>query len=109
MKPFDEFIELCKAHGLPIPEREYRFHPIRWWRIDYCWPEYKLAVEIEGGIWIYGRHNRAIGYKKDMEKYNQLAIQGYWKLQFTPQEITNGYAIDVIKTWFEGKGIICQR
>lgn len=103
MKPFDEFIELCKAHNLPLPEKEYRFHPIRRWRVDYCFPKKKLAVEIEGGRFVYGRHNRPMGFKKDMEKYNQLAIQGYWLLRFTPQEVKNGYAIDVIKEWFKNK------
>ena len=115
MKPFDEFIELCKAHGLPLPEKEFRFHPIRRWRIDYCFVEQKLAVEIEGGIYGVGKpcpvckrpsvgaHTSIKMLKKDMEKYNQLAIQGYWLLRFTPQEVKNGYAIDVIKEWFKNK------
>jgi hypothetical protein len=36
-----------KMVGLPIFQMEYLFHPERKWRIDYCWPEQKLAVEIE--------------------------------------------------------------
>ena len=97
----DIFIEHIKARGLPIPEKEARFHPIRRWRVDYLFRDQKLAVEQEGGSWIGGRHNRPIGYQKDMEKYNQLAMQGYWLLRFTPKEVSTGYAADVVKAWFE--------
>ena len=99
----DLFLLLCKEHGLPLPEKEFRFHHPRRWRIDYCFVEQKLAVEIEGGTWVFGRHNYPTGYHKDREKYNQLTMNGYWLLRFTPKEAENGYAVDVIKTWFKEK------
>ena len=105
----DLFIMLCKEHGLPLPEKEFRFHPPRRWRIDYAWSEHKLAVEIEGGRWIQGRHNRPIGFKLDMEKYNQLAMDGYWLLRFTPEEVKNGYAVDCVKAWMERKCLIVKK
>ena len=52
---------------------EYRFHPTRKWRFDAAFPSEKVAVEIEGGVWKYGRHNRASGFLNDMEKYNEAA------------------------------------
>lgn len=90
----------CRIAGLPEPEPEYRFHPKRKWRIDYAWPSFKLAVEIEGGIWTRGRHNRPVGYLRDAEKYNQLTMDGWALLRFTPDGVRNGTAISVIMNWF---------
>ena len=96
------FIDL-KQMGIEKPVEEYKFHKSRKWRIDLCWPDSKLALEIEGGIWIDGRHNRAPGFIKDMEKYNQVAIYGFSLLRVTPQQITNGEAALLIKEFFNGR------
>jgi hypothetical protein len=36
-------------------------------------------MEIEGGIWLQGRHNRATGFIADMEKYNEATLSG-WRI-----------------------------
>jgi len=100
----DYFVVTCMSLGIPEPHVEYRFHDTRRWRVDYCWPEYKLAVEIEGGVWTYGRHNRASGFEKDREKYNELALAGYHLLRFTPQEVQSGEAAITVKDWFDERG-----
>lgn len=84
---------------LPLPEREYRFAPPRRWRFDFCYPTRipKLAIEIEGGIWIKGRHTRPSGYIKDMAKYNEAARLGWQVLRFTTEQAKNGYALQVIE------------
>jgi len=63
-----------KNFGYPEPEKEYRFHPERRWRFDFCWPGFKLAVEVEGGIFIGRGHSRPKWIVKDMEKYNQATL-----------------------------------
>jgi len=73
--------------GIPAPERELVFAPPRKWRFDFAWPFNKIAVEIEGGAWIGGRHNRASGFIKDAEKYNNAALLGWRVLRYTPQNI----------------------
>ena len=47
---------------------EFRFHYVRKWAFDYALPDYKIAIEIDGGTRQQGRHNRAEGYAKDAEK-----------------------------------------
>jgi very-short-patch-repair endonuclease len=84
----------CALAGLPAPVAEYRFHPTRKWRLDWCWPTEKVALEVEGGAWIGGRHTRGAGYLKDCEKYNELACAGYRLLRVTPKEIANGVALN---------------
>ena len=56
---------------------EYRFHPVRRWRLDFAHPESKVGVEIQGGIWTRGRHSRGAGQVADMEKANQLMYMGW--------------------------------
>lgn len=79
--------------GMPEPVREHRFHPIRQWRFDFAWPEYRVALEIEGGIWTGGGHTRGRGYREDMEKYNEAALHGWIVLRFTPKQVKNGGAM----------------
>ncbi len=54
-----QFAECAHLWGLPEPEREYRFAQEalgRKWRFDFSWPEYRVAVELDGGTWVRGRH-----------------------------------------------------
>lgn len=87
----------CRAMGLPGPQTEWRFDPERRWRLDYAWPEHMLAVEVEGGAWIGGRHTRPIGYMADIEKYNAAVLAGWRLLRFTPQQIEDGTALTAVK------------
>lgn len=67
---------------LPPPELEYRFHPIRKWRFDMAWPEHKLAIEIDGGSFVRGGHNRGAQQHKDHEKQNVATSLGWRVLRF---------------------------
>lgn len=78
------FWRLIQAAGLPEPEREFRFHPVRRWRFDYAWALAHLAVEIEGGTWQGGRHSRGAGYEQDAEKQNTALALGWRLLRYTP-------------------------
>ena len=73
--------------GLPVPEKEYKFHPTRKWRLDYAFANVKLAIEIEGGAFTRGRHTRPMGFIKDMEKYNALTMAGWALLRYLPNKI----------------------
>lgn len=69
---------------------EYKFHPERKWRFDLAFPERKIAVEIEGGVWSKkgnSRHTTGAGYTGDMEKYNAATMLGWKLLRYTPQKI----------------------
>ena len=71
-----EFFGRLVTAAFPGATPEYRFHPKRKWRIDWYLPKWKVGIEIEGGIWIKGRHTRPSGFTKDMEKYNTAALMG---------------------------------
>lgn len=82
--------------GIPEPVQEYQFCQDRRWRFDYSWPDLKIAVEVEGGLWSGGRHNRPVGYQKDMEKYNRAALDDWKVFRFTPAQFTDGMAADFL-------------
>jgi len=98
-----DFAQICAAHGLIEPVSEFRFAPPRKWRFDWAWPEWKLAVEIEGGAWVRGRHNRGKGFIGDLEKYNAATILGWAVLRVTPQHVHAGQAIAWIREWAENQ------
>lgn len=96
-----ELLLQIAAANLPAPEREYRFAVDtlgREWRADLAWPERRLLVEIEGGVFSGGRHTTGVGYSGDTEKYNWANILGYSLLRFpTGEPIASGKAILMIR------------
>tara|TARA_R100000656_G_scaffold99267_1_gene72035 strand:- start:63 stop:371 length:309 start_codon:yes stop_codon:yes gene_type:complete len=89
----EDFAFQLKAVGVPDPVREYKFHPTRKWRLDFYW-DTGWAVEIQGGGWVRGGHNRnAKTMWKDYEKLNACQELGIKVLQFTGDQIKDGEAI----------------
>jgi very-short-patch-repair endonuclease len=86
----------CELAGLPKPEPEFRFHPSRKWRFDFAFPAQSLAVEVDGGAFIAGRHTRGAGFVKDIEKMNTAVLMGWRVLRFTPQQVQSGEALTVL-------------
>lgn len=82
--------------GLPRPIVQHRFHPTRRWRFDFAWPDYGLAVEVDGGIWTRGRHTRGAGYREDCIKLNEAVLLGWRVLRVTPDMVTDGQALQYI-------------
>ena len=89
---------------------EYQFSAPRKFRFDYAvycnsFPAsaslfgFKLAIEIDGGIWTGGRHTRGLGFQRDMEKLNLAAIEGWSVLRFTPKQVLSGEAEQTLKAW----------
>ena len=87
----------CALSQLPTPVAEHRFSPPRRWRFDWAFLAERIAVEQEGGIWTKGRHTRGAGVVKDMEKYNQAAIDGWCVLRATPDQIASGAILETVR------------
>lgn len=100
---------LIKLYKLPEPEREYAFEEHRGpkgrrasYRFDFAWPDKKLAVECEGGIWHQGRHTRGAGFEADCRKYNTAVINGWAVLRFTAGMVRSFEAIRDIREALNG-------
>ena len=90
--------------GEPEPQREFKFHAKRNWRFDFAWPEYLVAVEMEGGIFMPKGGHRSIGkYMVDSEKYNEAAVLGWRVIRFNAKDIKDRPAqcIDVVQRAIE--------
>lgn len=86
----EAFANQVKVLGLPKPKREFKFHGERGWRFDFAWPDRKVAVEIEGGIWVNGGHSRGKAFMDDCEKYNEAALEGWMVLRIVVNHIRSG-------------------
>jgi very-short-patch-repair endonuclease len=97
LKPADALAWQCEAAGLPAPEREVRFHATRRWRFDLLWRAKRIAIEVDGGVFLGGRHTRGVGYTKDCEKLNEALLLGFRVLRVTPGQVQSGQAL----AWIE--------
>ena len=94
MSGLEDFLKLqIDSLGYPAPVREFKFHPKRKWRFDFCWISLKLAVEIQGGTWNNGGHVRGKQFASDCEKFNEAQILGYAVLKVTTDHVQNGQAL----------------
>jgi len=110
-----------KACKLAMPEREYRFaamatggvgkgvrqrlktEGLKDWRFDFAWPELMLAVEVEGGGWINGKHNRGEGFLADLKKYGAAQRMGWTIYRTAGELIKSGEAVHTIKQLINAK------
>jgi hypothetical protein len=74
---------------LAIPGRK-----LRW---DIAWPERRLLVEIQGGIWRKGGHSTGTGITRDCEKANLATLAGWRILSVTSAHISSGQALQWIQ------------
>ena len=103
-----KFALIWRALRGPPLEREYRFAPPRRWRFDFAHPASRFAVEVEGGIWNRGRHNRPKGFIADCEKYSAAALAGWTVVRLTRGDINSRKLeaiIAAMKTASAGKGL----
>jgi hypothetical protein len=91
------FFALLRKVGIPAPVAEHQFHSKRKWRFDFAWPDKKIALEVEGGVWTGGRHTSSKGFLGDMEKYNAAAVDGWRVLRTTPEHLYNLGTMSMLK------------
>jgi len=82
------FETLWRVLNGPALEREFRFHDKRRWRADFAHLPSRTLIEVEGGIYVHGRHNRAAGFAADLEKYLEAALAGWRVIRLGPRELT---------------------
>ena len=91
------FYALLKRAKLPRPVPEYRFHDTRKFRLDFAWPESRVGLEVDGGVWTGGAHGRGTGIVRDQEKTNLAAGLGWRILRVTPAKLCTEQTITYLK------------
>ena len=89
-------------------EAEYRFHSTRRWRFDFAFPQYKIALEIEGlgPRGSAGAHQRTKGFKKDLEKYDAAARLGWNVYRCSTEMALSGHAAQTVEMMIKHRSII---
>lgn len=85
------------SYDIPMAELEHKFTDVADWRLDFAWPQWKIAVEVNGGIWAQLPSHTGAGHIRDMKKITQAQIEGWIVLQVTPQQRDNGEMMLLIK------------
>jgi very-short-patch-repair endonuclease len=99
-----------EAIGIPFT-REIGFDSVavgeiaakRRWRWDFCQPESKLLIEVDGGTYSGGRHVQGAGYEADCEKQAFALVNGWRVLRVTGKQVRSGLALKWIELIWEGR------
>ncbi len=57
-------------------------------RWDLCMPAAELLVEVQGGVWVGGKHGTGAGIVKDHSKANLAARFGWRCMYLVPRDLT---------------------
>lgn len=76
-------------------EAEVRIIPNRRFRHDYIHKKSKVAIEINGGTYIRGRHTRGKALENEYTKVMLAAKQGYLTLFLSANQITEDYLKEI--------------
>ena len=117
-KAEQDFGHLCASHRLPTftkgyrlvkrvqtPRKDGRDIP-NVWVFDWACLEFKLIVEIDGGIWMPGggAHSHPVDVTRNMLKRNDAALAGFYLLAFTPRQVKSGEAINDTERFLASRG-----
>jgi hypothetical protein len=129
----DLFESQINAARLPPFERQYRFaKPERQWPLDHANLEFKVYVEIQGGLFSHpvvcgrchqivkrynektgrsapvmeaaGGHSRIEGITRDAEKAAALACRGWAGFPCVPSQVESGEALSWLTTLLKLRG-----
>jgi hypothetical protein len=92
-----ELVRQMREAELPETETEYLFHESRKWRFDFAFPELKVAVEYDGGVFDgQPSHSSVSGIMRDIEKINEAQLDGWLVIRCTAQTVASGLAVRYI-------------
>lgn len=103
----DELARQFVSHQFPPHVRDLRFAKKdigRQWRFDFAFPDWMIAVEVEGlvvrrigGQMVsMGRHANVAGFREDCMKYAWAAVLGWTVLRFEQSQVKAGVAIEMV-------------
>ncbi len=74
-------LRLCRDHALPMPVCQFEVRAGRrlLGRVDFAFPELRLAIEVDG----YAHHSSPEAFQRDRARQNDLVGAGWTVLRFT--------------------------
>jgi hypothetical protein len=86
-----------KSQGLPEPVFEHSYIPNRRFRLDVAFPEHKVGIEVQGGLFLKAAHSTGTGIKRDMEKRNLGILNGWRVLECEPKDLCMVETVNMVK------------
>lgn len=75
----------------------YRYVPGRKFEADFAFPDRRLLIEVQGGIYSRAAHGSITGILADNERLNLATLNGWGMFRFTPDQVKDGTAIETIR------------
>lgn len=85
-----------KVAGIPPAIKEFKFLPLRKFRLDYAWPEQKRGIEVQGMA-----HRIKERFEADIEKRALAKLSGWSVLEVSGKKIRDGTAIKWIEEFLQ--------
>ena len=104
------FAQIARECGLPDPRRQYTIILAgKRFRIDFAWPEFRIAVEIDGA----STHSLPGALRADLHRQNSIILDGWLVLRYTWDDLVqrpSGAVIPaLISAWTQRGGVIPRR
>lgn len=93
--------------GVPVA-REHRFHATRKWRLDLALLEHRVAVEVDGGGFVHGRHGRGAGLREDMVKAGEAMKLGWLVVRCMPEHVRTGQALSWVEAAVKLRRVVVE-
>lgn len=72
------------------------------YRFDYAWPNKKIAIEYQGGVFMRkSGHTNVTGQTRDWKKINEAQLKGWIVILVNPKTIDDGSFIKQLKRAFK--------
>lgn len=78
--------------------------PPRRFRADFAFPEAGLLIEVDGGGFVSGAHNRGAGFEADRARDAEALCHGWRVLRVTPRQVESGMAAGWIERLLRSHG-----
>jgi hypothetical protein len=90
----------------PVPQFAFALDwtPRRQYRADFAFVKEMLLIEVDGGTWISGGHNRGAAYARDRERDNEALCHGWRTIRVVPSQIESGKAVRWVEVALHGAG-----
>ena len=106
----DKLLAQVTDAGYPPEALEYHFapvvdgKPVRRWRADWAYPSAYVLVEIDGGLFVGGRHTRGAAFQQDAQKRNIAQLLGWTVIVLTDKDQWKGRAARMVEAAVERTG-----
>ena len=92
-----------RAGRIPHYVTQWRGIPGRKFAFDFAWPDWHLALEVQGGTWMPNRsgHSTGSGLQHGYEKQSLAAIHRIYTMACDAVQIKKGLALDWVIQFFK--------